>query len=401
MKRFATVGLFLLSLLLLFDVQAVKPSCGDDKCSGGETSLSCPQDCAASLCGDGVCAADETYISCPADCEAPAVCGDGTCNTDETCSSCEADCGVCPPAPCNYDFVCNAGEDCLGCPTDCAGKTGGKPSQRYCCGLDTWKVDLCGEGIGSPAPVCGDGVQDPGEECDDGNLLDGDGCSQLCMIEVPPSTVPANQFNIDRDAANGVNLSFEWEPPFRYQRIAEALEGDSATTVEQSATLQSDYLCGAARILVPLTSDTPSEDARVRRAVALLSDWDGRLDPDTAAGCLFEIWFRRHLRRELFRDALARESLDGALDHAVAAAMSEDDSTADARIDLELIDRIGAGDAYTAGFLYGYLAGDVDKGVKYGNALASLVQTVPGDFSGFTLEEVEAQLKGQDAKVKR
>ncbi len=74
---------------------------------------------------------------------------------------------------------------------------------------------------------------------------------------------------------------------------------------------------------------------------------------------------------------------------------------ADREYELELIDRIGAGDAYTAGFLYGYLAGDIEKGVKYGNALASLVQTVPGDFSWFTLEEVEAQVKGQDARVKR
>ena len=71
------------------------------------------------------------------------------------------------------------------------------------------------------------------------------------------------------------------------------------------------------------------------------------------------------------------------------------------KYDLELIDRIGAGDAYTAGFLYGYLTGDVDKAVKHGNALASLVQTVPGDFSWFTREDVEAQIKGQDAKVKR
>ena len=73
----------------------------------------------------------------------------------------------------------------------------------------------------------------------------------------------------------------------------------------------------------------------------------------------------------------------------------------DRKYDLELIDRIGAGDAYTAGFLYGYVTGDVDKGVKYGNALAALVQTVPGDFSWFTADEVEAQIKGQTAKVQR
>ncbi len=39
-----------------------------------------------------------------------------------------------PPAdPCG-DGVCAAGEDCLSCAADCIGKTGGKPSGRYCCG---------------------------------------------------------------------------------------------------------------------------------------------------------------------------------------------------------------------------------------------------------------------------
>ena len=73
----------------------------------------------------------------------------------------------------------------------------------------------------------------------------------------------------------------------------------------------------------------------------------------------------------------------------------------DKTYELEMIDRVGAGDAYTAGFLYGYVTGDVDKAVKHGNALAALVQTVPGDFSWFTREEVEAQIKGQSAKIQR
>lgn len=56
------------------DVQAT--ACGDGACSGGETSLTCPQDCAS--CGDGVCSAGyETRVDCPDDCNA---CGDGFCD---------------------------------------------------------------------------------------------------------------------------------------------------------------------------------------------------------------------------------------------------------------------------------------------------------------------------------
>jgi len=68
---------------------------------------------------------------------------------------------------------------------------------------------------------------------------------------------------------------------------------------------------------------------------------------------------------------------------------------------VEIVDRVGAGDSFTAGFIYGYLSGDVEKGVRYGNALAALKHTMPGDFNWSTLEEVEAQLKGAGLRISR
>lgn len=68
---------------------------------------------------------------------------------------------------------------------------------------------------------------------------------------------------------------------------------------------------------------------------------------------------------------------------------------------VEIVDRVGAGDSFTAGFIYGYLTGDAEKGVKYGNALAALKHTMPGDFNWSTLEEVEAQLKGAGLRISR
>lgn len=69
--------------------------------------------------------------------------------------------------------------------------------------------------------------------------------------------------------------------------------------------------------------------------------------------------------------------------------------------DLELVDRVGGGDAYAAGFLYGLLTGDVAKGVRHGNAFSALKQASWDDFNYATLAEVEAQLKGAGSRIVR
>jgi 2-dehydro-3-deoxygluconokinase len=74
----------------------------------------------------------------------------------------------------------------------------------------------------------------------------------------------------------------------------------------------------------------------------------------------------------------------------------------DRKYEVEIVDRVGAGDAFTAGLLYGWLKlNNVEKGVQYGNAFAALKHTIPGDFNWCTLEEVEAQLKGAGLRISR
>jgi 2-dehydro-3-deoxygluconokinase len=68
---------------------------------------------------------------------------------------------------------------------------------------------------------------------------------------------------------------------------------------------------------------------------------------------------------------------------------------------LELIDRVGSGDAYTAGFIYGYLTGDVAKAVAYGDAMSVLKHSMPGDFIFVTEKEVTQQTKSSGTKIVR
>jgi len=58
--------------------------------------------------------------------------------------------------------------------------------------------------------------------------------------------------------------------------------------------------------------------------------------------------------------------------------------------DLEIVDRLGTGDSCTAGFLWGWLRGEVQRGLDVGVALGALKQSHPGDFVFATLAEAEA-----------
>lgn len=97
-----------------------------------------------------------------------------------------------------------------------------------------------------------------------------------------------------------------------------------------------------------------------------------------------------------------REDLSVLRNNWTAIAYSEGKIFRDRKYEVEIVDRVGAGDSFTAGFLYGWIKErDIQKGVQYGNAFAALKHTIPGDFNWNTLEEVEAQLKGAGLRISR
>jgi 2-dehydro-3-deoxygluconokinase len=69
--------------------------------------------------------------------------------------------------------------------------------------------------------------------------------------------------------------------------------------------------------------------------------------------------------------------------------------------EVEIVDRLGAGDSFAAGLIHGLLEGDLQKGVDYGVALSALKHTLPGDFAWVTREEVEAVVKGGGLRISR
>jgi len=62
---------------------------------------------------------------------------------------------------------------------------------------------------------------------------------------------------------------------------------------------------------------------------------------------------------------------------------------------IDVIDRIGSGDAYISGALFGLIhsGGDVREAVKYGNAVSAVKNTIPGDLSQAGLREINNVIK--------
>jgi 2-dehydro-3-deoxygluconokinase len=69
--------------------------------------------------------------------------------------------------------------------------------------------------------------------------------------------------------------------------------------------------------------------------------------------------------------------------------------------EVEIVDRLGAGDSFAAGLIHGLLDGDLQNGLDYGVAVSAIKHSIPGDFAWVTRDEVEAILQGGGLRISR
>lgn len=87
-----------------------------------------------------------------------------------------------------------------------------------------------------------------------------------------------------------------------------------------------------------------------------------------------------------------------------AVAWSEDDGFVESirRTGMEIYDRVGGGDSFASGLIYGLLEGEpIGMAVEYGAAHGALAMTTPGDTSMATKDEVIRLAAGGSARVRR
>lgn len=70
--------------------------------------------------------------------------------------------------------------------------------------------------------------------------------------------------------------------------------------------------------------------------------------------------------------------------------------------ELDVLDRVGGGDGYAAGFFYGLMSGETpEQAVRLGWAHGALLTTFPGDTTMATVDQVRAFAQGGSARIQR
>ncbi len=108
-------------------------------------------------------------------------------------------------------------------------------------------------------------------------------------------------------------IGFEWAAPFRLRRIQAVLRRDRENTVADSRRLQVDHLSVQAARTIPLLKGVETRDPKLRRAIALLRRWDRRLEVDSGAAALFEVWNSIELPTAVLRAALRNDKAVAAI----------------------------------------------------------------------------------------
>jgi 2-dehydro-3-deoxygluconokinase len=125
-----------------------------------------------------------------------------------------------------------------------------------------------------------------------------------------------------------------------------------------------------------------------------------KLDPSAFFGMIHRV-IERHPQIKVVATTL-REVHSTNCHHWGAVAWIDGHTHVAPTCELGVLDRVGGGDGFAAGFFYGLLAGESnEEAVKLGWAHGALLTTFPGDTTMATLEQVRAFAKGGSARIQR
>jgi 2-dehydro-3-deoxygluconokinase len=125
-----------------------------------------------------------------------------------------------------------------------------------------------------------------------------------------------------------------------------------------------------------------------------------KLDPSAFLGMMENVR-RKHPQVKIVATTL-REVLSTNRHRWAAVAWMDGHAYVSPTCELDVLDRVGGGDGYAAGFIYGLLAGVPEQeAVNLGWAHGALLTTFPGDTTMATLDQVKALAGGGSARIQR
>ncbi len=104
------------------------------------------------------------------------------------------------------------------------------------------------------------------------------------------------------------HISFDWQPPYRANRIQQLLDAERKHTVRSFARMQGDVVSLAARELLPALLKTMPRSGEAGRALKMLAAWDGTMAAGRAEPLILAAWWRE-LARALYADELGESFL--------------------------------------------------------------------------------------------
>lgn len=108
-------------------------------------------------------------------------------------------------------------------------------------------------------------------------------------------------------------IGYEWLERSRADRIQEILSENKLQTIQSSGALQMDSTSLVARRLTKIIMSLEFPVRSVLEAKEIFGEWNHRLDADSSAAALFEVWWSKHLRPALFKlltnDAVVQDLL--------------------------------------------------------------------------------------------
>lgn len=127
----------------------------------------------------------------------------------------------------------------------------------------------------------------------------------------------ANEFRMSEDDLLYDKAGFYWAPPERRERIDQILAERDSVSVESQFALQYDTMNLPAKEILGLVKTLPFVEPDTVPGLDELLAWDFRMNADSRAALVYEVWFREHLRPCLLR--LHLQTLEGVKDAEAAA----------------------------------------------------------------------------------